>query len=396
VVGQPIVTAHHSASPVPEPPASTSDGLEKTEDKVANPAPTSEVQSPANSAVLSVPMKQLPSEPVSSTKPKQSVSVSVAPVPVKHLPAAPAPTNNARLSGASAVPSVPAKHLLKEKHQRATQPWELRQEERNALEKARMRFKENDPIFAVRETWKVIKMFLRRVTGSPKYAKPPAMIEVAFQQKLIDADWKDKLKLWGKVRNEGEYEKFEFDPWERVVAEDMVNRTPDLFSYIRRQMQPQPPSLFVTDPMIKGIAGLVTVIQTGSPHPLTKKPVRALRFRPVEDAKDMLIMQLLMVLRDVRYYTPDNYRWTTSPIFARVSNDLLGYCHAAIRGHGRHQLNIFSPEETTQVVDLLKQVVLSEVGSRDCSSALVRAFEDAQASRNGDYPAGLKLNPKRT
>lgn len=105
-------------------------------------------------------------------------------------------------------------------------------------------------------------------------------------------------------------------------------------------------------------------------------------------------MQLLMGLRDVRFYTPEPYRWSTSPIFARLSNDLLGYYHAAVRGHGRHQLSIFGPTETKEIVDLLRTIVVAELGTQDCNSTLARVFDDARGARNGDYPVGLKLNPK--
>ncbi len=162
-------------------------------------------------------------------------------------------------------------------------------------------------------------------------------------------------------------------------------------------MQPKPPlPLFVSEPRIKGISTLASLIQTGSPSPLTKKPIRTLRFRPVDDAKDMVFLQLFMVVRDVRYYTPEQYRWSTSPIFARLSNDTLGYCHSAISGRGNHRLSVFSPAETAQIVELLRQIVLSELGDHGFNQALHRVFDDARKSRNGDYPAGLKLAPNST
>ncbi|CAA9318318.1 MAG: hypothetical protein AVDCRST_MAG93-5618 [uncultured Chloroflexia bacterium] len=295
------------------------------------------------------------------------------------------------------VATVPAKRIPKERIDRDAQPWDLRQDERDALEKAQGRMKNDDPIYAVADTFKAIEKFLVRVTGSPRKTKLIYLIDTGYNLGIFDSAWRDTLNDWRPLRNEGIHEKVSFNARECAKAEEVVHRAPELFEHIGERMRPKPLSaLFVNEPRIKGISMLASLIQTGSPSPVTSKPIRSLRFHPVDDAKDMVFLQLFMVLRDVRYYTPEQFRWSTSPIFAQLSNGLLGYCHPAIRGFGRNQLSIFSPSETAQIVDLMRQIVLSELGGRDCKLTLQRAFDDAQRSRIGDYSAGLKLNPKQS
>lgn len=369
VESEPDTPVQQRASSPTKPPVSIPDGgLAKTVDKVADPVPTHGSPSPSALTVTPIPAKQPPTDTVPLAKPKNLGAVSV-------------------------IPKSWTKPT-KEKHTRAAQPWDLLQEERDALEKARRRLDEDDLHYAFIETWTVFARFLRRVVNPQEGTDVFDWMKLLEKQKLASDTWIDTMHRWRKLRNVKKFD-FMFNPMEKAIAEECVRKLPEVVAHIGQQMRPRQSSFLDTDPKIKGISGLVTIVQTGSPHPLTKKPVRALRFRPVEDAKDMLIMQLLMVLRDVRYYTPVDYRWSTSPIFARVSNDLLGYCHTSIRGSGRNQFNIFSPAETTEIVDLLRTIVISELETQNCSSTLARVFDDARAAGNGDYPVGLKLNPKR-
>ncbi len=362
----------------PSPPTSlTADEARSKPDKSVAPVPTAisaEVRQPP---IVNEPAS-VPASPLDTVRPTANST--------KGPKAVVRSSSDSRIRGS--VPGIPP----------STKPCDLSVKELVGLEQAAKFLKNTPPDFkyAMLEAWTVMQNVLRRV-ADPHNQRMDAFknIEALNNRGVLDDQWANSLHTWRKLRTAILKEDKDIGKRESAIIEQMVHQTAAAIDHIRQRLERKHP-LLIEDQRIVGIERLITCIQTGSPHPLTRKPVRALRFRPVEDARDMLILQMLTVLRDVRYYIPVDYRWSTSPIFARVSNDLLGYCHASIRGSGRHRFNVFNPSQTTEVVDLLKQVVLSELGTPDCGSTLARVFDDARAAGNGDYPVGLKLNPKRT
>ncbi|CAA9328549.1 MAG: hypothetical protein AVDCRST_MAG93-6082, partial [uncultured Chloroflexia bacterium] len=253
------------------------------------------------------------------------VENSVTPVTPPPDPGARVPVKTPAQSVTVSVATVSAKRIPKEKIDRGAHPWDLRQDERDALEKARQRYKEDDLHYAFIETWTVFAGYLRRVVEPQKKTDVFEWINEMQAKNLASGTWVDSMHRWRKLRNVKKFD-FTFDAWEKAIAEEMIRMLPELIAHIGQQMGSKLPiTLFVNEPRIKGISTLASLIQTGSPSPVTSKPIRSLRFHPIDDAKDMVFLQLFMVLRDVRYFTPEQYRWSTSPIFAQLSNGLLGY-----------------------------------------------------------------------
>ena len=376
------------AAPAPSTISSTSD------QRTDPPRPvsiTAEVQMPTSDkpvAPLPAATSSVPTTPLAIEKPASTVS-STADAFV------PAPAT--RMSASALSRESVAKEESLTSRTRASKPCDLRVKELANLEKA-AKLLGNDPPdtkYALVEAWTVIQNVLARA-DNPKNPRPDPFnnIKSLSSRALLDLTWTDTLHTWRKVRNDVIKEDKDIGPWERANIEQMVHQTSAAVAHIRERMEPKQPSLFVNDQKMLGIDRLVTCIQTGSPHPSTKRPVRALRYRLTEDGKDMLILQLLMILRDVRYYTPEDVRWTSSPEFARLSNHILGFSHGSIRGRANNLL-VQSGRDALDIDNVLYMVAREELGEMNLKQAFREVFDIAASAANGDFPGGLKLTPQR-
>src|SRR5690606_20702217 len=98
------------------------------------------------------------------------------------------------------------------------------------------------------------------------------------------------------------------------------------------------------DEFLTKLTNLVTLIQQDKPSPIKKKPIRAIRFDPDQNQYEVLAMQMLMVLRDVRFYVPDEYRWSSSPIIGKFAVDAIGHLPDNMKPNGSNRLKLQAGE----------------------------------------------------
>jgi len=290
------------------------------------------------------------------------------------------------------VMSVPAPPI---KQKRAVHLWELRQAERDVLDRARANLESDDQIAALFSVWRVVIQVVKRITKDESRSTLFDLLPIALDKGFVNPYWFARLDTWRRLRVKYQYDKLEFDPSDQHLVEEMVYRSPELFAHVQEAMRPVQTVLFADDQRLFGIQRLSEFIQTQQPHPLTQRPVRALRFDPVVDGRDMLVLQLHLLIKDVRFFIPEDYRWTTSPLLGQLSVEELSYCHPSIRGSSRNKLQPNSSSVAEALLLVLKDIVANERRDAPGSDWFAGVLEDARLSQNGNYPSGLKLNPKK-
>lgn len=226
------------------------------EKSVANPAQTESNRTAAQSEVRVRPDSPVDPAPIAGMPPK--------PVQDSIKPANSSLVDRVKQPNKNGVAARPARERPKEERKRVVEPWDLRQEERNALTRARARLQEDDPHYAFWEAWTVFAGYLRRVINPPAGTDFFDWMKLVEKQELASDIWIDTMHRWRKLRNEKKFD-FMFNPMEKAIAEECVRKLPELVAHIGQRMRPQQPSLLVSDPMVAGISGLVAVIQTGHP-----------------------------------------------------------------------------------------------------------------------------------
>lgn len=281
------------------------------------------------------------------------------------------------------------------------QPWEPRATETQKLSKALAEWQATpqDMDTAVFCAWKPIEAVLARMVTYPG-ARRPDMVRViddALERRVIDIEWKDKLHLWRQVRNHASHEgndkglsqqKF------RDHAFSIVHEAPLFFMFLEKRHAPKQIKLESRDEFVGRLSNLVTGIQQDKPSPVSGKPLRALRFNPERDQFEVLAMQLLMVLRDVRFYIPDQFRWSSSPLISKFAVDAIGYMPQGFRTSPSNLLRLDQGEQRNQVLSQFEQIVQQEAGDANAGRFLLHRLEDGLSLQNGNFHAGLKLNPK--
>ena len=109
----------------------------------------------------------------------------------------------------------------------------------------------------------------------------------------------------------------------------------------------------------------------------------------------MIPFQFLMVLRDVRFYIPEDFRWTSAPVMGRILVDTVGGVPAGIRPRGSHATGKASKPDEDRVYDQMVRLLELGAAGGDPRAFLNRAVDDAMRAGNGNFHAGLKLNPRR-
>lgn len=123
--------------------------------------------------------------------------------------------------------------------------------------------------------------------------------------------------------------------------------------------------------------------------------LKAFRFDPDREAIEVLPLQFLMVLRDIRFFIPDEYRWTTAPVIGRFMVDTLGGMPTGIRPYGRHGSAHGDKLDEERIYGHLTRLLEREATVEDQQVVLRRAVADALKIGNGSFHAGLKLNPRK-
>ena len=295
------------------------------------------------------------------------------------------------------------------KRKRATKPWELRQTERQLLSSSLKRWDDRDYFYAVLDAWMVIEAVMSRVVRLPAGTGDVSMeriIDRACEDRQIEPEWASRFHTWRRLRNaihpskkHGRTESevrclIEKDPEKLRIGWEAVSMAPDFLAYLAHRVAPKQIDLIAMDDHLCRLTQLVDIIAGGLPHPLTGKPLKALRFDPAREALEMIPLQFLMVLKDVRFYTPEHYRWDRSPILGKFAADVLGGMPRTLRPSGNHGSANASRQDERRVYTYLERLLKQEAGEISLHAFLHRALEDGGIVGNGNYPAGLQLNPK--
>lgn len=343
------------------------------------------------------PVAESQPTPVSTPEPKPATATTqpVEPVatPTPKPEALPKPTVKVTPKPTT-TPSPPAKKgKLKD--------WDPRAEDTRKLAKARSEFESGDYDNAVFCAWKPIESVLRRMVKVPATEKSldaVALIDEAVVQRVIDIRWKDDLHLWRQVRNQAfhdEGKKGRFSPEQlKDIVFTLVDRGPEFFEHLAERNAPRQLVLETQDEFLTKLTNLVTLIQLDKPSPIKKKPIRAIRFDPDQNQYEVLAMQMLMVLRDVRFYVPEEYRWSTSPIIGQYSVNAVGHLPANMRPGGNNQLKLQQGEQLNQLMARFDRMVMQECGDTNPGDYVAQRLEDGLLLENGNFHAGLKLNPR--
>ncbi len=305
--------------------------------------------------------------------------------------------------------------------------WDVREAERRALGRAQTCVAERDHAWAALDAFdKAIVPFIRRNSGVPKGSKREAraLIDLLFEQAAIDWSWRSNLHDWRMSRNEAVHGDGPLHDRHKAIIEVMVDRAPELFAHIARQRKPSQPDskpaavsaavvvkptmpLVAPEPVIREtvpftdpdrlerIQLLAEIIQSGRPHPRTGKRIAALRFDPDIFREEMLVLQLHLLVRGVRFHIAEQYRWSQSPVFVQLSNRRLKFGHNAIRSNARHGLQPKTASNTDVLVDILSDIVGRHYPENALNS-LLTMWNDAHLIGNGNYPDGFKIRARKS
>lgn len=338
---------------------------------------------PGEPVAAAAPIETPVAEDTSSEPPSQTPEPEPKPTPVvvkKPEPPSPAP------------PPVKRGRL---------KDWEPRADDTRKLGKARSEFAAGDYDTAILCAWKPVESVLRRmvkIPASEKSLDAVALIDEAVVQRVVDMTWKDDLHLWRQVRNQAfhdETKKGRFSPEKfKDIGFSLVDRAPEFFAHLAERHAPKQLVMETPDEFLTKLTNLVTLIQQDKPSPIKKKPIRAIRFDPDQNQYEVLAMQMLMVLRDVRFYVPDEYRWSSSPIIGKFAVDAIGHLPDNMKPNGGNRLKLQAGEQLNQLLARFDRMVSQECGDTNPGEYVKQRLEDGIKLENGNFHAGLKLNPR--
>ncbi len=284
--------------------------------------------------------------------------------------------------------------INKGKKKRATAAWDLREAERSALRRARERRASDDYVYALADTWKVVEQVIRRVTKDRTKTKISVLINACLERGVINDEWFKKIDRWRKLRNKYEHDELEFAGADMVLLDEIIESTPALFEHMRSVLRPKQTGFLQHEVKLLGLTMLADAVQNGRPSPLSGKPIRALTFDPLNDGQDMIVLQLLFILRDIRYFTPEDCRWDTSHAFRIFLDIVQPSIASSIRPLRTKKLNAADAATAQLTQQQLLRILENESLNEDSSVLLFQAIQDAKLTSNGNYPSGLKLKPK--
>lgn len=279
--------------------------------------------------------------------------------------------------------------------------WEPRAEDTRKMAKARSEWEAGDYDTAILCAWKPMENALKRLVKFPPGAVKTdtvTVIDEAMVQGIIDMVWKDRLHLWRRIRNQAIHDnpaKAQFKPDKfRDYGFRLIDGAPEFFTHLAERNAPKQMVLETQDEFLTKLGSLVNQIQQGKPSPVHGKPLKAIRFHPEQDKFDILAMQLLMVLRDVRFYIPEEFRWSSSSIISKYAVNTMGHIPEGFRTHRSNQLQLEAGEVQNQLLARFDRMLKQESGESDAVGFLRERLDNGLALENGNFHAGLKLNPR--
>ena len=281
--------------------------------------------------------------------------------------------------------------------------WEPRQTDTRRIEKAQDEWAKADHDDAIRNAWKPIESTMKRMVKSPALGRTPSMkdvIDEAVVLRVVDYSWRDRLQMWRRVRNHAEHDLFALGQQTMNLESykdhgfQLVHEVSEFFVHLADRHAPKQLALETQDDFLRRLSILVTQIQQGKASPITGRPLRALRFHPENNQYDVLAMQLLMVLRDVRFYIPEEFRWSSSPLVSKFTVDAVGHLPNGFRTNQTNRLRMDAGEEMNQLMSRFDRMVRQECEDDNPGRFLIDRLTDGLALENGNFHAGLKLNPR--
>ena len=280
------------------------------------------------------------------------------------------------------------------------QPWHLRKKEVAALERARSRWEIKDYGYAIYTGWPPLEALLKRVMKVPRDDHQTSIKDVidrAFNRDVIDFRWHGRLHDWRILRNMIAHEIEDEAHWtpERIkTGHQMIERAAEFVAYLEDQVAPKQVVMETHDDFVQRLSGLVEMLRFGKPYAKTGRPLKAIRFNPERERLEILAMQFAMVLQDVRFYVPEEFRWTSSPLLSSFMVSSLGWVPPGVRGSNRNHCATTNEEEKRVLFGRLEALLCRECGEDDTRAFLAQRVADAVQLQNGNFHAGIKINPR--
>ncbi len=144
---------------------------------------------------------------------------------------------------------------------------------------------------------------------------------------------------------------------------------------------------------------ILRFLSRGGIDPDTKQPVRSMTFHTVNDGIEFLPLQLGLILYDIRFLVPGEYRYLSNPLFARfcaqqcptgLPTTVTRSLKTPISGH----ISEFEPRMLELMNEALTAYCMTfGVNPKAQGDVLLARLQDADALHNGDSPRGIHLVP---
>jgi len=140
-------------------------------------------------------------------------------------------------------------------------------------------------------------------------------------------------------------------------------------------------------------------LSRGGVDPDTKQPIRSITFHTVNDGIEFLPLQLGLILYDIRFLVPGEYRYLSNPLFARFCAQ---QCPIGLPAAVTHSLKTPNSghisEFEPRMLELMNEALTAYcttfgVNPKARGDVLLARLQDADALHNGDSPRGIHLVP---
>lgn len=140
-------------------------------------------------------------------------------------------------------------------------------------------------------------------------------------------------------------------------------------------------------------------LSRGGVDPDTKQPIRSITFHTVNNGIEFLPLQLGLILYDIRFLVPGEYRYLSNPLFARFCAQ---QCPTGLPTAVTHSLKTPNSghisEFEPRMLELMNEALTAYcmtfgVNPKARGDVLLASLHDADALHNGDSPRGIHLVP---
>lgn len=289
------------------------------------------------------------------------------------------------------------------------------------VERAEHFTKDLDYEYALFAAWQAVFGMLRLLDARPDAEKREAyeIITDLSHAGIIQQPWQSRLNTWRKIRNQGyKNDRFNNTGITQMVTDlrpfmTMVSDALSLQTGIAKPAQPavaptpQVEAIPSTTPSAKPTTiypiptlqayQTARMLANGGYDPVKKKTIRTIGIHTLNHGVEFLPLQLAMILLDVKFFVPGEFRYSSSPVFAR-------YCDrkSEVRLHANlrplvHQPADVSPAVEQRIHTLLDEMlaaVVAQEGYRGKPDAILDSrLRDAIRLANGEVNRGVRIEP---